>query len=77
MNYARHPSLVRVGHGVMAIGGGDQGSALVEIYNFDFDIWTLMPQWDGGFELDGENGHCAVALDDYRVMVIQSKYISG
>jgi len=59
--------LLKVGNGILAIGGTQYD--LIEIYNSDFGIWMAMPQWNGPFD-SGLSRHCAVSVDDYRIMVI-------
>ena len=67
MNYGRTEGhfLVKIGNGVMAIGGSI--SLQIEIYNRDFDIWMTMPDWELQQSI---SRHCTVALDEFQVMVI-------
>ena len=75
MNFARNNlELVKVGHGIMAIGGNAPGEALIEVFNEDFNFWTPMPQWTGPFHV--LSGHCAVSLNDHQIMVIGHSGIS-
>ena len=69
MTFARTEghTLLKLNNGIMVLGGGRND--LIEIYNSDFDFWTPMPQWNGPFA-NGLSGHCAVAIDDHRVMVL-------
>ena len=59
--------LLKVGNGILAIGGTQYD--LIEIFNSDFGIWMAMPQWNGPFD-SGLSRHCAVSVDEHRIMVI-------
>ena len=67
MNHGRTEGqfLVKVGNGVMAIGGSS--SLEIEIYNRDFDVWMKMTDWELQQSM---YHHCTVALDEFQVMVI-------
>ena len=67
MNYGRTEGhfLVKIGNGVMAIGGSS--SLQIEIYNRDFDIWMKMPDWE---LQESISGRCPVALNEFQVMLI-------
>ena len=71
MNYGRTEGqfLVKVGNGVLAIGGSS--SLEIEIYNRDFDIWMQIQYWELSQSI---SRHCMVALDEFQVMVIGGSY---
>ena len=67
MNYGRTEGqfLVKIGNGVMAIGGSS--SLEIEIYNRDFEVWMQMQNWELSQSI---SRHCMVALDEFQIMVI-------